>query len=133
MRKYLTPIGMMVGAAALIWAGSARAEPPASMTYLAETPALIACDTRPQMDEVIAAIKDGKVKEKLVEMQHTVDAKGEPVCVYGNLASVVFGLSEHVGEIQDRDRLVDVWVANVGNRNAAFFVLWGEVVDATGV
>ena len=61
---------------ALIWAGSARAEPPASMTYLAETPALIACDTRPQMDEVIAAIKAGKLEEKLVAMHDLMDAKG---------------------------------------------------------
>ena len=133
MRKYLTPIGMILGTAALVWAGSARAEPPASMTYMTQTPALIACDTRPRMDEVITAIKAGKVKEKLEELSKVTDDKGEPVCVYGNLSSVVFGLSEHIGEIQDRDRLVDVWVANVGNRNAAFFVLWGEVVDATGV
>ena len=133
MRKYLTPIGIMLGAAALVWAGSARAEPPASMTYMAETPALIACDTRPQMDEVIAAIKEGKVEEKLEALSKITDEHGEPVCVYGNLASVVFGESEHVGEIQDHDRVVDVWVANVGNRNAAFVVLWAEVVDTTGV
>ena len=126
MIKYILPM-------AFLFAGSAQAEPPASMTYMTETPALIACDTRPQMDEVITAIKAGKLKEKLVEMHDILDAKGEPVCVYGNLSSVVFGLSEHVGEIQDHDRLVDMWVANVGNRNAAFFVLWGEVVNATGV
>jgi hypothetical protein len=133
MRKYLTPIGMILGTAALVWAGSARAEPPASMTYMTETPALIACDTRPQIDEIIAAIKAGKVKEKLAEMQNIVDEHGEPVCVYGKLPSVVFGESEHIGQIEDHDRLVDVWVANVGNHNAAFYVLWGEVVDSTGV
>ena len=125
MLKYLLPM-------ALLFAGSAQAEPPASMTYMTETPALIACDTRPEMDEVIAAIKAGKVKEKLVEMHDLVDAKGEPVCVYGNLSSVVFGQSEHVGQVQNKDTVIDVWVAAVGNHNAAFYVLWGEVVETTG-
>lgn len=126
MRKYLLPI-------ALLFAGSAYAEPPASMTYMTQSPPLLACDTRLQIDEVIASIKEGKVKEKLAEMQDIKDEHNEAVCLYSPLSNIVFGQSEHIGQINDRDQTLDVWVVHLGNRNTDFYAIWADLVKTSSL
>lgn len=129
MRKQLA-LGWVLS---LVRLASASAEPPAAMTYMTQTPALIGCDTRPQIDEVIASIKKGTVKEKLAELSKVTDDKGEPVCVYGSATSVVFGESEHIGQLNDHDHTINVWVSHVGNRNTDFYVLWAEEVKTSSL
>lgn len=131
--QLLVASGMCFAATAIIFAGSARAEPPAAMTYMTQTPALIGCDTRSQVDEVIAAVKAGTMKEKLLELHATVNAQGEPVCMYGHAASVVFGESEHIGQLNDHDHTINVWVSHVGNHNTDFYLLWAEEVKTSSL
>jgi hypothetical protein len=132
MRTQLPIGGCLIAATALIiWTGSARAQPPDAMTYMAIDNPIIACDTRDQMAEIVQAMKDRKVKEKLTELAAVRDDKGEPVCVYSPLSAVIFGDSEHIGRIEDRDRAIDAWISHVGNPNREFYVLWGEEVEET--
>lgn len=133
MRNYLVGTAMVLGTAALVWAGNAKAEPPAAMTYMTQTPPLLVCDTRAQMDEVIASIKEGKVKEKLAEMQNIKDKHNEAVCLFSPLSGVVFGQSEHLGQMNDRNQTIDVWVSYAGNHNTDFYLLWAEEVQTTGL
>jgi hypothetical protein len=118
MRKQLAMGGCILAATALIvWAGSARAQPPEAMTYVAISTPIIACDTHDQVAEIVRAVKDNNVKEKLTELAAIRDDQGEPACIYSPLATVVFGNSEHVGRIEDHDRTIDAWISHVGNPN----------------
>jgi len=122
---------MVAATALIVWAGSARAQPPEAMTYAAISTPIIACDTHDQVAEIVQAIKDGNLKEKLTELAAIRDDKGEPACIYSPLATVVFGDSEHVGRIEDHDRGIDAWICRVGNSNREFYLLWGEEVEET--
>ena len=83
MRTQLPIGGCLIAATALIiWTGSARAQPPDAMTYMAIDSPIIACDTHDQMAEIVQAMKDRKLKEKLTELAALRDDKGEPVCIY---------------------------------------------------
>lgn len=121
--------GGCMAAMILSLAGSAQAEPPKAMEYVAISNPVIACNTRNEMDQIVQAIKDGTLTEKLLEFAGVKDDKGEPVCVLASFGPVVFGQSEHIGQIQDHGTTVDVWISNVGNRTVAFYVLWGEVIQ----
>jgi hypothetical protein len=124
--------GCMVAATTLIvWAGSARARPPEAATYWAISNPVIACDTHEQVAEIVHAIKDGNLKEKLTELAAIKDDKGEPACIYSPLATVVFGNSEHIGRIEDHNRTIDAWISHVGNSNRDFYLLWDEEVQET--
>ena len=132
MRARLSMGGRMVAAAALfVWAGLARAQPPEAMTYTAISSPIIACDTHDQIVQVVQAIKDEKLREKLTELAAITDDRGEPACVYSPLSTVVFRGSEHVGRIKDHDRTIDAWISHVGNSNTEFYLLWGEEVQET--
>jgi hypothetical protein len=52
-------------AAILSLAGSAQAEPPKAMDYVAIPNPVIACDTRDEMDQIVQAIKDGTLTDML--------------------------------------------------------------------
>ena len=65
----------------------------------------------------------------LTELAALRDDKGEPVCLYSPLSAVIFGDSEHIGRIEDRDRAIDAWISHVANPNREFYVLWGEEVE----
>jgi len=124
--------GRMVAATALfVWAASARAQPPEATTYTAILDPIIACDTHDQISQVVQAIKDSRLKDKLTELAAIEDDTGEPACIYSPLSEVVFGDSEHIGRIEDQDRTIDAWISHVGNRNMEFYVLWGEEVEKT--
>jgi len=132
MRTRLTIGGCIAAAIAMIaCAGSARAEPPASMTFTEIKTPVIACDTKDQMMQVVQSIKDGHLRDKLSELEAIKDDRNEPVCVYSPLSTVVFGESEHIGRFEDHGRGLDLWVSNVGNRETEFYVLWGEQVKET--
>jgi hypothetical protein len=132
MRKQLAMGGCILAATALIvWAGSVRAQPPESMTYAPIFTPIIACDTHDQVGEIVQAIKDGNLQEKLTELAAIGDDKREPARIYSPLATVVFGNSEHIGRIEDHDRTIDAWISHVGNPNRDFYVLWGEEVPST--
>jgi hypothetical protein len=81
--------------------------------------------------EIVHAIKDGNLKEKLTELAAIKDDKGEPACVYSPLSAVVFGDSEHIGRLEDHGRTIDAWISHVGNSNKEFYLLWGEEVEET--
>lgn len=134
MRTQLLVGGAMCFATvALIFAGSARADPPEKGAYQALSTPIIACDTKDEMKDVVEAIKVGKLKEKLAELVEVKDNHNEPVCIYSQLSPVAFGESEHLGQIKDHDRIIDAWIAHVGNRNTDFYVLWGEEVKSDPV
>lgn len=125
---------MMIAATAIIvWAGSARADPPQAGAYQALSTPVIACDTKDQMKQVIEAIKDGKLKEKMAELIEIKDEHNEPVCIYSMLEPVAFGESEHIGQIRDHDKTIDAWVVHVGNERTDFYVLWGELVKESSI
>lgn len=130
MRKQLAMGGCMLATTALIvWAGLARAQPPEAMTYAAISTPIIACDTRDQVAEIVQAIKDGNLKEKLTELAAIKDDKGEAECIYSPIPTVVFENSEHIGRIEDHDRAIDTWISHVGNSKREFYLLWGEEVE----
>jgi hypothetical protein len=130
MRTRLTVGGCITAATAVIaCAGFAQAEPPPSMTFTDIAFPVIACDTKDQMMQVVQSIKDGKLRDKLTELEAIKDDRNEPVCVYSPLSTVVFGESEHIGRIEAQGQAVDVWVSNVGNREMGFYVLWGEQIE----
>ena len=80
---------------------------------------------------MVAAIKDGKLTEKLTELRYVVDKSNEPVCVYSPIGPVAFGISEHIGSVEDHGRTIDTWISHVGNQKAEFYILWGELVQDT--
>jgi hypothetical protein len=97
MHTQLPMGGCLVAATSLIiWTGAARAQPPDAMTYMALDNPIIACDTHDQMAEIVQAMKDGKLKEKLTEHAAIRDDKGEPVCRDSPLLAMIFGDSEHM-------------------------------------
>jgi hypothetical protein len=109
---------------------SANAEPPQSVYYNKETP-FVVCDTREQINEVLQAMKANKLKDKLVELSKVLDSNKEPVCLYSVIGPVIFDQSEHVGLIFDQQGGIDMWLSQVHNAQMKFFLLWGEVGDAT--
>lgn len=132
MRKQLLiGAGMCFVAVALIFAGSARAEPPEAMAYVQLPVPVIACDSKEEMGTVVQAVKDGNLKEKLVELMAIKDDHGESVCIYSQIGPIVFGYSEHIGRLIVGEQTLDTWVSNVGNRHAGFYILYAEVVKDT--
>lgn len=132
MRKQLAMGGCMLAVTALIvWAGEARAQPPEAMTYAAISTPIIACDTHDQVVEIVKAIEDGNLKEKLTELAAIKDDKGESACIYSPLPTVVFEDSEHIGRIEDHNGAIDAWISHVGNSKKEFYLLWGEEVEET--
>ena len=120
MRKIMIT-GLAIGFIALVAYSRAQAAPPDEGQYRQFNEPIIACDTRPQVDEVVQAIKDGKLPEKLRELHEQVDSANEPVCIYAPIGPVAFGDSVHIGQIHDHDRLVDTWIVHVGNQKAEFY------------
>lgn len=122
---------MCVAVVGLIFAGSARAEPPASMAFVQLPVPVIACDTKDEMGTIVQAVKNGTLKETLAQFGKVTDDHGEPVCIYSKLGPVVFGDSEHIGKLRVGEQTIDTWVSNVGNRVAGFYILYGEIVKDT--
>jgi hypothetical protein len=132
MRKILIG-GLIAVSVALVVYSRAQAAPLDEGSYLQLSRPIVACNERKQMDDIVQAIKDGKLQEKLTELQTVVDKDGEPVCIYSPMGPLVFGASEHIGQIKDHDRTVDTWISHVGNQKAEFYVLWGEVVKESSI
>lgn len=133
MRTLLAIGGCILAAATAMIAGAraARAEPPDTLTFMEiETP-VVACHTKDQMMQVIQSIKEGRLSDKLSELESVNDGSNEAQCVYSPLSIVVFGKSDHIGRMDDHGRGIDVWVSNVGNREMEFYILWGEQVEET--
>jgi hypothetical protein len=122
-------------ACALIVIGSscARAEPPQSMAYYEPNTPFVVCDTRDQIMQVVDAVRTNKLKAKLTEFGKQIDANREPVCAYGDIGPIVFGASEHLGVVIDKERVLDVWVSHVRNPRGESYLIWSEVGKETSV
>jgi hypothetical protein len=90
MRKLMIT-GLAVGFIALVVYSRAQAAPPEEGQYRQFNEPIIACDTSAEIDEVVQAIKDSKLPEKLKEFHEKVDEHSEPVCIY---ASEILSISD---------------------------------------
>lgn len=118
---------------ASLWIGNVKADPPAPLTPMDVSPALIACDTREEIDTVLAAIRGGTYKQTMLALGEIKDSYGEAVCLFSPLNGVVFGEAEHIGQINEHNRTVNVWVVHAGNAKGAFFIIWGELVKTSSL
>jgi hypothetical protein len=107
----------------------AVADPPTGDYVDDADTSFIVCDTRDQMNDVIDAIKVGKVLDKMEELKKIIDSNGEPVCMNGPLGPLTFDNNESIGTITDTQQNVQVnfWVSSVHNPKGKFFLLWGEI------
>jgi hypothetical protein len=113
----------------LIFASPALAEPPAGL-YMPQI-ALIVCDTREQIGQVLDAVKNDTVKDKLIEFGKQLDTGGEPICLYSLIGPFTVDSNEHIGIITSNDHTVDMWILKVHNSLGSFYVLWGELGEDT--
>jgi hypothetical protein len=139
MNKYLIGGAMIAATLAIIYAGSARAEPPnmGSGAVMLIHPFPM-CLTHDAAMEVVKAARKGDGMTKLTELNKQVNETGMPQCSFGiPPGPIVFGDSEDEGDMEGKngtggDAKIHVWLSHVGNIKFDFFLLYVEkVADET--
>lgn len=132
MRKQLLiGAGMIAATALLIFAGSARAEPPKMDDGVVSLPfKFVVCENKSDLQAIVDAARKGDVEEKFRELNAKFDDKGYSVCGFEAPQAIVFGDSEDVGElITASGERSHGWISHVGNARIEFWLLWSEKVE----
>lgn len=121
----------MIGfVAALIYAGSARADTPVTGQPFS-TPNGILCDEKSQIDDLIAGSKEDNgrgIIPRYKRWNETVDKAGEPTCMIQPIIQANVKSVEDIGETQGFDgSKVHGWIVEIsGVDGAAGWLLYGE-------
>jgi hypothetical protein len=111
-------------------ASKARAEPIVGERIL--SPRAIVCDEEAQIDEFVAAIKqgDGSVTAVAQKYHDMKDEKGEPACELQPMGSTVLA-STDLGRLEAGKVPVHAWKLQIGGAGATGWALYGEAINET--
>ena len=124
-RNILIGLGMIGATALLILAGSARAEPPPSGSFVSFHQIMIVCDKSDSLKELVAAQKIskdafGEKAKELISDKH--------VCTAAHLLNVAVGKSEDMELVKWDDAEEHLWVMHIGTSKSDFYALYEEVL-----
>ena len=130
--QYLYGLGVVAGSLAILWTGSARAEPKAGAHIFAETGIL--CDTHDQVKALFDATKSGDTM-KIVDVYNDFNAKtdqwNEASCqmqpIEGGIAVSVEDMGETKTPNSQHVHAYLIELKGDGRPNSWF--LYGEVID----
>lgn len=129
MRTQLVIGGLMIASTvALVWAGSARADPPPNGMMVSFHLPMIVCEKADYLKALIAAQRTSetafgaKAKELLAGEKHPCDA--------GQVSNVVVGESEDAGTVKWGDAEEHLWIVHFGDVKAEHWALYEEAIVA---
>lgn len=116
----------MIGATALlVWAGSARANPPPEGMLVSFAHPLIMCDKAEQLKDLVAAQRTSEEAFGAKAKELIADTK---VCTPAQIINVVVGDSEDVGNLKWGDIEEHVWIIHFGDSKSEHWALYEELV-----
>lgn len=133
MKCYGIGLVMVAATAAIVAAGSARADVPPKSWYGAFPVPVIACDTEEEIAAIAKARDNGHdaMVEKFKELAATLGKGNAPACAYGNVGMVAAGENVPLPDSKDANEApVSLWALHVGNSDVDFWILYGEVKAA---
>lgn len=125
--QLLIGAGMCLATVALIFAGSARAEPPPNGMLVSFHHPMIVCEKAEYLKDLIEAQRTsetafGAKAKELIADKHQCDA--------AQVNNVVVGESEDVGSVKWGDAEEHLWIVHIGDAKTERWTLYEEAVVA---
>lgn len=116
---------MVAATLALVWAGSARADPPTDGSLVSFAHPLIVCDKADYLKDLIAAQRKSKDAFDAKSKELIADKKQ---CFAANVSNVVVGESEDAGTAKWGNLTEHLWITHVGDAKGEHWLLYEENV-----